>query len=166
LIVFFALLDILHHFLNIAQCFPNVFLLSPSSFNFFSMLFCTPWSFLRSIWHLLEFFQHCLMSPKISLALFGVILTSLIITPKKILKCCLEFSWHCPNTPLLSLWCYSTSSRWFWHPLSLPMIFFYVLGALSTQHLSPKKKGKCFLCVEIPDVGYIDSIGILKIFLR
>jgi hypothetical protein len=29
-----------------------------------------------------------------------------------------------------------------------------------------KRKGGYFLCVEIPDVRVIDSIGIIKIFLR
>ncbi len=32
--------------------------------------------------------------------------------------------------------------------------------------LLPKKKGRCFLCVEILDVGHTNSIGIVGIFLR
>jgi len=51
------------------------------------------------------------------------------------------------------IWCLNLS--WCWHH-----------NLQQVKHVSPKRKGRCFLYVEIHNVGCRDSIRIVEIFLR
>jgi hypothetical protein len=98
--VFLTLFDgFLLHYLISSIIFPtllNIFLMFSCCPHHLLIFFNVALHPLKFSWVYLtfsRFFQHCLMSLNISLALFGVILASLIVNPKKLLN----VIWSFPN---------------------------------------------------------------------